>query len=339
MPYQNIPSVFPVSGGTTSINQTVVIDDSTDSAATIFFAPKTGTITKINFNVSASSGSPAVRVGLQGVASGAREPNGSFIDYQDINPTTGWHTATISVSVTAGDQLAAVVEHQNGSTTVVYGLFTELRNSWESPYAIRRLNSTYATLATSIPYITVEYNDGQLTGGVHSNWSSIGWSTSGSPLYRGMKWTPTANFKINGITIACMRSSTSSTSHFNALIMEGSNGTPIFSRLIVANEMMRINNVAGHIHLSFPEIELQKNIPYRFMIEPTTSTNFIVIKFEFISNQAWRYINLDENWLYTTSTSLGTYIDTANEFIYIMPKISSVEVPEISVSQFKGLIL
>jgi hypothetical protein len=155
--------------GSTSFT-TQALNATNNGAWAVYLAPKAGTITKIGVNFTAKTGTaPTYRFGVEGVTP-TRQPDSTykasgnaFVDA--ANPATGWAWRTLGTSVTvaAGDELAATVRYQSGTvdasnfSTIAVRMGT---GTFLAPFAGTLTAGTNATVAGGLPCIALQYDDG-----------------------------------------------------------------------------------------------------------------------------------------------------------------------------------
>lgn len=275
--------VLPFPGNSLSSTSftTQVLDASNDGAATLFLAPKTGTITKIGVLITAKSGTaPTYRFGVEGVGA-TRQPDGTYkasgsayVDAAD--PSTGWAWRTLgaSVSVTVGDPISATVRYQtgtiDGSNNITVAIAVTAITSTSAsgtPFPNALTAGTWAG-NRRLPVIALQYDDGTVTLSCYPA-SALGnnsWSTGSSPIYRGSKWTPAVTCQCVGVMVA-MRTA----QPFYAHMYSGSGSSPTVSCLASADDLVDSSGVYP-CFLPFAPTTLSAGTVYRFVVAPGSAS-------------------------------------------------------------------
>jgi hypothetical protein len=335
MAYQSIKTPARVLQPGSATASTQVLDTTNDFAGMIFKAPKTGNISKIHAWFSAVSGTPTIRGSLQGV-NDARTPDGSILasggatQNQSGISAGAWQTFTLGspAAVTAGDNLAAVIDYVSGSTsaTVDYG-YSSLTGLDASPYAINQNNGVLSTSITIIPTIAVEYDDGTVVGfAFRSTTISTSWTSAANPLYKGNKWTPNANVKVDGFWVTFIRPADAF--DFVLELFQAGSGTPLVSVACNGDKLFGTSAAVCQAFIPIPETTLTAGIAYRFAIAPTTANApTLAVRMDFKDANTFAGAAGGSEWAYTTNDAKDdSWTDTANELVGIFPRITAVNV-------------
>lgn len=284
-----LPPVYPL---TSSGFTTQAIDASTDGAGAIFYAPKTGTITKIGVLQTAKTGTgPTYRYGVEGVTT-TRAPDGTYknagnayVDAADPATAFAWRTLGASVSVTAGDLIAATVRYQSGtidgSNFITVAVRTTQSITQAHPYALTLTAGAWAT-SLGCPCIALQYDDGTVIFGVtaaSSLTNNSPWTSASSPVYRGTKWTPGVTCQLVGCWIGAR---VPDTFDFNILLYVGTASSPAVTVPVVPDLGVGTNAGANPFYIPIPPTTLSSGTVYRLVIEPiavVSPTTFVNVNF------------------------------------------------------------
>lgn len=279
----NLPAVGQLLASTSFTTQ--AMNANNNGGGAVLIAPKTGTIDSIGTLITAKTGTaPTYRFGVEGVSSGARTPDGTYLAsgnaYVDAaNPATGWAWRTLgsSISVTAGNKLAATVRYQTGTVdgsnfaTLAIRASSVFSNAFQ-PYGLALSSGTWSVSAAGPIVTALRYDDGTVIGmdPVSSLANLNTWNSGTSPLYRGCKFTPSVACRAVGLWLGFR---IPDTFDFNIKVFEGASGTPIATLAINADEHWAATTPVAPGFFPLSPLSLAAGTAYRFVVEPTTANN------------------------------------------------------------------
>lgn len=292
------PFIYPsymgsLLGCTQSGTATAVLDAADEHVAFVGKIPKTGTINKIGFSLSASS-SPdlTLRAALETVdltavgAPVATTTAGSTLYVANasgtvVNPGTGVHWIALNggsgVAVTKGDDVSITVRvssFTSGSVTIRYGMFGPLGTASIFPYTYTYLNST-ATPGSAPGNFALQYaTDGCVPLAKSSSAVSIGtesWMSSSNPDRRGLRFKMPWACTINGI-VAMVDQDIDTT----IKVYDSDEFTELAS--VALDSSNRYQNGHALIQYEFPSsVTLAADTAYRVVLLPTSTTNIVLL--------------------------------------------------------------
>lgn len=313
------------------------LDATNDGIGMIFRSHRSGTITKIGFNVTTSTSAPTYRIAIEG-ATTTRTPDGtiktagtSYVDAALTSTGWAWYTLGASASVSAGDQLAATVRYQSG--TIGASNFVNIASTLQSNYtlfmnvyALTLTAGTWAVAGGGAYCLAVQYSDGEVVGLPWSTNATYVYNSGSSPRYRGTKWTPAVTCEVQGVMFA---SRVPNNADFEVLVYEGSSASPIATIAVDPDVDLSTTGNVQPLFLRFPSpLTLTGGTAYRFIVNPTTANSQTTLPLLVVpdadSLEAW---GLD-GFSLTTTTSVAdpiTWTDTANSLMWILPVLSGVD--------------
>ncbi len=208
-PFRLLQTPLLSHGGTFS---TQVLSSSTTKIGARWRAPKSGNINRISFFVTALSGTPTLRVGIQGISGGL--PDGSWIQSATVVPSTNQNRVTIpNVAVTADTQYATVVEYDSGATSAT------VRQRSNAPYVVvphtcvslANTAGTWSANVDAFPCVATQYTDGDVPYlSAMAAESALTYNDASNPDEYGNKFVPDANMYCHG-ALAIIRDNGTST--------------------------------------------------------------------------------------------------------------------------------
>lgn len=256
-------------------------------AAVIFRARKTGTIDRVIIGGTRNGTVPTYRIGIEGVTTAA--PDGTYKSsgnaYVDRSTTQLPSFTSIavtlgaSVSVTAGDLYAVTIRHQTGT---VDG--SNYFNCWDGhnlsnfmgpgfPYVSRLASSTW-TIQTSVPRLVALYSDDDVESGAFAalsgDLSNNSWNSSGSPLYRGIGFTPPVSMRLARIDVL-MRPA--SNSNFNIELWKEGDSSALLTKAIDPSADFANTSGVRVARYYIAPTTLNANSTYFIVIKPTTANS------------------------------------------------------------------
>ena len=264
------------------------MDNANEAIALVFIAPKTGSITKVGFNITTIDGAePNYIIAIEGKAAGSKEPDGTPVGGgSPASVTTDsfvtdwqWKTLDNAASVTAGSEYTATIRYASGTIGASNAITVEMARTamalnWGAPYCTAADASGVwdSTPASQIPIISVQYSDGQVLDSTcpYTTSSNAVWSTSGSPadLYRGTKWTPVFGCRVVGVFFTAR---IRDTADFKVHLFTGTTSTA--STTFDPGEMGSGSNLVKLFFIPLTPTTLTADTAYRFVIEPINAVS------------------------------------------------------------------
>lgn len=288
----------------------------------IFVAPKTGTIDAICVNITATSGSPTITVGLEGATS-TRSPDGTYKNSGNakvdlVNPSTGvaWRTLGATASVTAGDNLATTVRYSSGTSATIAN--TCSLETQDHPFGVTLSAGTWSQ-ASGMPMVAARYDDGTVVG-IAGATSANSWGNGTTPLLRGNLWVPPTDCKVYGVAVTTRLAVAGGSGKVSVY-----DGTTLLVSQTLTQAVTNGTNNPGTNYVYFAEQSLTAGGSYRFVFEPTTAaaiSSFGQIDFvDSTSRDGYKASLLTGT---TANTAGGAWTDTSNRMYSILPLVSEV---------------
>jgi len=302
--------------------QTSVGIDSTKNAGMIFVAPKTGNIDAIYVNITATSGSPTITVGLEG-AGATRTPDNFYkasgnakVDLVNPASTGAWRTLGTAASVTAGDSLATTVRYVSGTSANVAA--TCSFETQDHPFAVVSSTGTWSQ-SSGMPMIAARYDDGTVVG-VAGATTSNSWGNGTTPLLRGNLWVPPTDVKVYGVAFTTRLATAGGSAKVSVY-----NGTTLMVSQTLTQAVTNGTNNPGMNYVYFDEQSLSAGGSYRFVVEPTTAAAISSFgQIDFVDSTARDGYKASLLTGTTANTAGGAWTDTSNRMYSILPLISEV---------------
>jgi hypothetical protein len=298
----NYPAQLSLSAETSIFGtfSSTVLDASTEKAALIIQAPKSGTIESVEFipttgtTVNAAS---ALRVSLQDVSATNGNPDGTQDQYRDLagsdlSAGTWVSSGIISSngtdggtkrSVTKGDILSVVWEYQTFTASDVVRLGGVLRGSFSKsdyPYGDSQASGTW-TKQDNLPIVAIKYADGSYVE-VAGIWPATGdptvaYNSGSTPDERALRFKLPAAMRVAGAWFMC------DCDGDLEVVLYDNAGTA--QRTIAIDKDIRQETTPGYRYVLFSSsIELAANTVYRLAIKPTSATSITLTEVTFNSN-------------------------------------------------------
>ena len=311
---------------------TASLASSAHKAACMFKAPKAGTINRIGVYCTGVTGTPPdYRLNLQGVS--GRVPDGSIKGSGSANvviASASWIASTLirgtlgtPLTVAAGDDLAAVVEHDAGSCDAFNLAQVLMRYSMlgqaASPHAASSSGSW--SVASGVPCIVAYYDDDTVIPGCVqlSTLANNAITSASNPLYLATTWTPRMRCQVSGCIVG-LRPQTAST--FNIKLFRGS--TLLATAAVDPNKTWRVITAAEMGLVLLPPTYLDPGTKYYFAIEPTSATAFTTFAEMRFADLIARRASFGEIGGATSPSGTPSWSDV--ERVYpIIPVLSKVE--------------
>ncbi len=321
----------------------VELDDADKAIALIFIAPKTGNITKVGCNVTASDGAadPDFTFGIEGKAAGNREPDGTYLGGGSPASVTAtgdfangwaWYTLDNVAAVTAGSKYAATIRYSAGtigaSNSITVALKESIVGSVGMPYSVEADGSAVwnPTVATRTPMLSAQYSDGAVLHGTlpYDTIANDVWSTSGSPtdLFRGTKWTPSFSCRVVGV-ICPVR--TADNADFELHMYTGTSST--VSTVVDPGEMGASAGGVFPLFIPLTPTNLTASTAYRFVIKPTTTTaQNTFTKLTFLDTDSRYAFSGDLQGTVSSDDTPTAWTDSDTTFYQVIPVIDQIDV-------------
>lgn len=293
--------------------QDMLIDASTEKAAGVFMAPKTGTISKVGFLTKTVTTGVTVDVRLETVSLVNGDPTGTLLGTNsngtqvilDADDDT-WFTTTLTtgVAVTKGDLLAVVIANAGAGNMNIANASID-----------RPSNFPYTDLFTAawvkdvdIPVFSLEYDDGSYahSPGVWPISAKPGTSfnTSSSPDERGLIFQMPFPFRVTG----CWHHADIDAAA--DLVLYDSDGTTALETVSLDKDV-RIGTSPRIFFLLFSgEQSLSANTNYRLVLKPTTTTNIRSEAFDVDAAAIMDAFEGGQKFHHTERTDAGAWTET-----------------------------
>jgi hypothetical protein len=311
------------SSGVFGTSTGLTVDAATEWVGYSFTADRTGNIDRIKVRSRTLTGtSPTWAIGLEaGVISGTwlGATNNGYGTV--IVGAAGFHEITFgeSVAVTRGTRYNAVIRYSsgtiNGSNSVAWNAYVA-SNTQAHPSVPYNQGSN--TRTSQWPIVSMRYDDGEWqTGMAAAVTSSVSWSSSSSPKWRGNKFVAPCSFTANKVMLG-MRGNAGG--DYNIVIVEGAGTAADLS--ITVDVDAQANGAVSHLMIDLgDDFAFTEGTTYRVFVEPTTTTAInSIIRYEFDTNA--EKVAMFGVYEYTTATALGTNTDTDTQCIplCVVPK-------------------
>lgn len=265
---------------------TMTIDSSADRGALIFRAPKTGTLDRMEFNITGGTALQDLRVGWQDINLATGFPDGSFDQYADLTGyTTGWQVPAYfgdtgggsgsKRSVTKGDYICFVITSTGGAPNItVTTLSTSGASAPKLPAWCTNTSGSYV-VASSVDAICSLYYDGEADA------TPINWYTMGAHTYTtasistaaveqaGLKFTiPFAARCVGALFMV------DADADLNVRLYDSPTNDLLASAMVHDKDIVGAASASGFFEVQFPtSLTLSAGSTYRLVLENTGATN------------------------------------------------------------------
>ncbi len=302
---------------------TYLCDANGEYCAIIGKVPKSGTLTRFEFN-------------LRALANAV--DNGIRCSFQDVNTTTGLpdgtpdQSATIASgaqsagwtnpgdfsgtrTVTAGDVICCVIENPSftASDSFAVGSYT-FTSTQGLPYAV---NGTGTKQGTSMPIVVLRYDDGTyecLFGAEYwpvSTVTNLSYQADTTPDEAGMAFTVDLGYTLSGI--ACRIAPSAGASVTYVLNVYDSGGS-VLSTQTLDNDIGSSPSAVRYFHFPLTSpLTLTAGALYRVTLSPVSTTSGLALYYGgFASAALMDVIEFGSDWYMTTRTNAGSWTDYNN---------------------------
>jgi hypothetical protein len=322
-PHISDPSPDTGSGSLTS----GLLNASGDKYAFVFRCPKSGTLDKAEFLLSAVGNNPdnGIRVSFQTVDATTGLPDGTQDEYRDITGTlsAGWQVPGLMTSdgtdvgtkrtVTVNDTIAVVIEFVSfvASDSVSVGLITTITNNGLSlsAYNADATTGTYSKASGSLPIVALKYDDGTyaipVTGTVAcfplTAYTATSFNSSSTPDEYAVRFQLPIAARIVGLWARV-----DPNDDFDLVLYNGTTAerTISFDKDILRSTAPGL--LSGYFSSSY---DVSANTTYRIAIKPTTTTNIITYRWSATNNTLLGLIPGGIEWYESTRTDAGSWTD------------------------------
>lgn len=344
MAYVDLPtSLLPDYINRSTFSSTAIgLQKSTISAtshyfACIFIAPKSGNIQYIGVPIAGVAATPPdLTASIEGVTT-TRVPNGVAVSYALFTPTSGYNWIDVGgIAVTAGTNYALVIRDQSvldgGGTSAdathdatigwQYSPKNSNNDGFISPLSTYYNGSSNST-GSDIPVIIPKYDDGTIPLGfipiINTDLGSTTYSSSSTPAQRGNVFS--VPFKCKCVGAYAVMAQVNSNSVFTARLRHGVTNTQLRSVSFTAN--LNYNPQDSKVFIQWPEIELEPNVPYRIILNPTTTNGIYDRSLTFSSAEDLSLFTRGVT-IYRTTGDGSTWTDAPTQLTLISPVISQI---------------
>lgn len=312
------------------------VDAANDGLAFCFAEPRGGVaIDTIHFPaIAVLNGSPTALAQLESVSSGA--PSGTIIaagasrDQAVTGGALNSFDLTTPYTPSNDDEIAVVVK---GGATIGSGTndFTipegAASGNVRQESFLELTGGTYTKVNRVCP-IFIEYNDGMILPVVPFPATSITYTAfnlnTASEDEKGVVWTPATTMDICGAVFSF--ETTSATADYEVCLYTGAAASATERRaVLVPGDHMRSTFDVGWLSVSWAPYTVTSSDTVRLTLKPTTTGSVRAVDFVFPSSAARAYAcgPLQK----THRADLGTFTDTATNYIPISPVISDITPP------------
>lgn len=309
--------VFPEQLSQVTSTSSLLIDASGEKAASVFQVPKTGNITHVGFKTGTVTTPQTLRVELQTVDTTTGDPTGSayggMVKGTQASPAsnTFYEVALgTQASATIGDIISAVVEFDGtvGNLNISY-IASQIARSF--PYTDLYTGS-WAKSATSIPILTLKYDDGNYYDCQCVPYASVAASSaynSGStPDERALKFQVPFSCRAKGMWFYMIPAG--ATSDLD-LVLYDSDGTTALKTVSFDANFFQTSASSRILTVLFTSSQiLLKDTFYRISAKPTTANNITVYETTVNSAGMWDSMSGGQNCYRSTRTDAGAWTDT-----------------------------
>jgi len=257
----------------------MLIDAASEKAASIVQASKTGTISKVGFLTGTVTTGDTVDVRLETVSAANGDPTGTLLGTNsngsqviaDADDNTWFLTTlTTGVAVTKGDIFAVVIV--NGAAP---GNLNIKAAAKPVSYDMFPYNDLYETSWTKrgydCPCVAFEYSDGsyETMTGVWpvSAFNTYAFNNTSTPDHRGLKFKLPFPFRLIGFWALLDLDENVDVKLYD------SDGTTVLETLSIDKDIRWVNNYGFHHYYFVSNHSLLKDVFYRLVFEPTTTTS------------------------------------------------------------------
>ncbi|MFQ5804771.1 MAG: hypothetical protein ACE5JQ_17920, partial [Candidatus Methylomirabilales bacterium] len=295
--------------------QNMLIDASTEKAAGVFRAPKTGTISKVGFLTGTVTTGATVDVRLETVDLANGDPSGTLLGTNsngsqviaDTDDNT-WFTTTLTtgVAVTKGDLLAVVIANAGSGNMNIRNVRYDFTGGYSDLFTAAWVKDNDS------PGFGLEYSDGSYAYSPHV-WpvsgltSNLNFNSSSTPDERGLIFQLPFPFRVTGCWL------TVDLDNAADVVLYDSDGSTALETLSLDPDV-RMDTAQRIFLLTFAGTQsLSANTNYRLVLKPTTTSNIRVSFFSVDAAAVMDALEGGQNFQYTERTDAGAWTETATD--------------------------
>jgi hypothetical protein len=322
----------------------MLIDASTEKAAYVFRAPKTGTLDKFEWRAGAVSinASSVIRCSFQDVGAADGNPDGTQDQYRDVSGasitantwivpgllTNNGADGGTKRSVTIGDMLAIVIEYQTftAADSVAVSTVNSPGQYIGSPYSDHYTGTWAHQYAASGGVFALKYDDGtyeHVLGAVYpaSALNGPSFNSGSTPDERGLKFKLPVPFKLRGCYFRA-----GLFANCDIVLYDSDGSTPLATVTHDGDYQGFSSSYAQQNYVTFPsEVTGAKDTYYRLVVKPTSVSNVILYDFEVSAAAIMDAIEGGQNFHYTQRTDAGAWTDTTTKRPFISLLVSAAD--------------
>lgn len=295
---------------------TYALDDADDAIAMTFLAPKTGTISKIGFYVTAVTGSPPSYQAVLNTIDASGKPSGSLYGGSAAETVaisaTGWTWITLSTpgSATAGDPVAAVLKPTGTAPSAANCITASYGSIGVHGYGSMRFTTAWGS-STGSGIMAIQYNGGDVFGlALTTDAIAASFANDDTPDEIGAKFIAPFDATLHRATIYAYPVNFDGTAAI--VLYDGADNTLATWTITDADHAKWTGGVTLQAAAG---IGLTGGATYRITIKPSSTTNVALFRYKFESAAAKLFAPWAGSFSATERTDGGAWTDTANDMI------------------------